>query len=228
MLCVEKITMHEPSDAAQGAHGDSPQLASPVDASLQALLREVNQQTLESLARAAHAAPAQDASALLSVLRELLTPEALAVRQRAAHCPVLLVNLNFEDHRWWQTLAVQPRLPPDRHSLTAFFPLNEALRLMRAALIFAWHIARTDPEAGLALGIAPHTALVIAQLSLSDLEDLAAHQFMHLRPRWETRPPMWRKLMQAAAADEPQAFDDIVLQSWQLLIGDLLPYYESW
>lgn len=54
--------------------------------------------------------------------------------------------------------------------------------------MLAWHSLRSSRESAVLLGLLPELAELIAELSLSDIDNIVERRFQHVRPRWEDRP----------------------------------------
>lgn len=184
-------------------------------------LQELNERCITMLVLAARAERAPTFPLVIQ-LRELLhgvTPE---TRARAAQTAFLLVDMEFANVPWWQTLqthqARAASLPPWRGG----FPRAGAIPLTRATLTLAWHVLRANEEARCLLGTVPAVAEVIAGLSLSEIDRIAERRFRHVRPRWEDRPAVWRQLFQSAQTPDIRRAREFSLRGLQLIAGELL------
>jgi hypothetical protein len=72
------------------------------------------------------------------------------------------------------------------------------------------------------LGISPCVAEILTALSLADLDLIAERRFRSLRPRWEDRPALWRKLLHSGESADFRRGREFILRSLQLLAGELL------
>ena len=192
-----------------------------VDAPL-APLYEVNERCLTLLAEAARA-DAQPASALVVALRRPLLAMTPDARARAARRPLLLLDMKFRDALWWRDARSHPRratrTPVDHEA----FPAQSARPLARATLVLAWHSVRADPIAsGVILGVSHPVAEILAGLALSDLDSIAERRFRSLRPRWEDRPALWRRLIHLGEVGDYRRGKEFILRSLQLLGGELM------
>jgi hypothetical protein len=143
------------------------------------------------------------------------------VQQRAAECPFLLLDAGFHDEEWWRGL--KHGLPRIARDPLGCLPQQRAIPLARSTLTLAWYWARANLEtAALALGMSPTCSVLIASLTLQDLETIAHRQYKCLRPRWADRPAVWRALLGAARQADPQPLSDFRLYGAQLIIGELL------
>jgi hypothetical protein len=192
-------------------------IASPL-----APLYEVNERCLMLLTEAARS-DSHAASALVIALRRPLlamTPEA---RARASRRPILLLDIAFRDALWWIDAKSHPRRATRTTLDHEAFPAQSAKHLARATLVLAWHSVRADQIAsGVILGISRPVAEILAGLALSDLDSIAERRFRSLRPRWEDRPALWRRLIHSGESADFRRGKEFLLRSLQLLGGELL------
>jgi hypothetical protein len=105
----------------------------------------------------------------------------------------------FQDlERWsrvrWGTESVE--------ACAECFPRPEALELAHMTFMLAWSLVRSNRNAACTmLGLSPACASVIADLRLQDLQRIAVNHSAWIRPRWESRPDIWRRLLRTV--DEP-------------------------
>jgi hypothetical protein len=183
--------------------------------------REVNERCMDMLVHAAR--HERTSFALVAELRDQFALTTPLTRRRVADRAFLLVDMHFSDHEWWDCAlhgtAVAMRSPPWHGS----FPRLSGAHLVRATLILAWNGMRTDPATACVLfGMVPAVAKIIAALRFDDIDRIAQKHFGHVRPRWDDRPAVWRRLLLAAQADEEKAMGDFNLHGLQLLAGELL------
>jgi hypothetical protein len=185
---------------------------------------EVNERCLEMLVSAARQEP-KASFALVSELRELLKSADPAVRCRAARCRFLLVDLEFGNSDWWRgacsPLSEQTRLPSWRGS----FPSASGAQLARITLLVAWNSLRATPDPAMArllLGMTDEVGELIANLRLDQVDRIAQKRFRFVRPRWEDRPAVWRRLLLAARAEDTRLMAEFNVHALQLLAGELL------
>ena len=159
-------------------------------------------------------------SPLALELRGILSAMDVAACSRAASCPYLLVDAGFQDAIRWASAAVElePVVRP-----AGSFPGKEALQLSHMTLTFAWSLVRSHREgANLLLGLSPACSKIIAELRLQELQHIAANHFDWIRPRWESRPEVWRRLLAAAKDTNALRLNSLGLQGLHLFFGDLL------
>ena len=184
-------------------------------------LYEINERCLELLVSAARTdCPTLP---LVCYLRELLCsamPDTLA---RAAHRPLLLIDMQLTNGELWRAATDRPvRRPTRRPASQGAFSRPVAVQLARAALGLAWHTAHAAPHEIWLLGMTTDVADAIAQLGVTELDSAAERYFKHLRPRWEDRPAVWRRLLLSAQSEEIRRTRDFNLYGIQLLTAELL------
>jgi hypothetical protein len=137
-------------------------------------------------------------------------------RERLALCPFLLLDASFRDANRWT---------PSEHAEAAPSHCTAGTRvvgLARATCVLSWYLLRTDQVAAmLSLGVSQECAAVIARSGLTELQEIAARLVQHrwLKPRWQDRPQVWRRLMHLAQATPPKP---VAIHGLQLLLGDVL------
>lgn len=201
---------------------EAPQRTGSQAARLAALrpLQDVNAYCLEMLVRAARTERA-DTPSLVGHLQDLLRRMTPEMRARAAERSLLLVDMHFASPEWWQAAKDHPSRAAPIPTWRGTYPNPPAAALARAALNFAWHTARADPEATCLLGMVPKVCETISTLSLLEIDQLLERRFRHVRPRWEDRPAVWRSLLLAAETNGLRRMRSFNLYSLQLLIGEM-------
>jgi hypothetical protein len=182
-------------------------------------LQEINSRLLDLMAFAASES-SHPRLPLALELRDILDGMDFAARSRAASCPYLLVDAGFQDAERWSQAAVElePVIAP-----AGAFPQKEALELAHMTLTFAWSLVRSHREgASLLLGLSPACSKIIADLRLQELQHIAASHYDWIRPRWESRPEVWRRLLTAAKGANALPLNSLGLQGLHLFFGDLL------
>jgi hypothetical protein len=184
---------------------------------------EVNERCIEMLVNAAR--HEQDRPfALVSELRTLLRSLDPPTRQRAARAAFVLVDMEFANPDWWHTAHHRPLQQMRTPLWRGCFPRPTGIQLARATLLLAWNSLRADPvTARILLGMAPGVSDVIAGLRFDEIDRIAQKHFRHVRPRWDDRPAVWRRLLLAAQGDDEKLMGEFNLQGIQLLVGELLP-----
>ena len=185
-------------------------------------LHELNRRGIDHLAHAARHRTEPPLSLIGSVRRELLasTP---ASRNRAAARPFLLLDLEFHNARWWQTIVHHPERQIRKPPLVPAFPRSAALPLTRATLIAAWRAVCADPRsARILMGFDETLVELFVNLPVTAIDPIAHHAHPHLRPRWADHPAFWRAMLQAANQEETAELSLIDVEGIQLLTSEML------
>ena len=191
---------------------------------LLAPLHEVNERCLDLIALVAKLDPQDAPFALVGPLRSLLRSTRPQLRRRAARQPFALVDMEFRDADWWQTVKSRPSRAWKDRPWRALVPKRAAIQLAQATLMLAWHMARADTEAtSIVFGMSREVAQLIRSLRLSENDAIAQHQFRHVRPRWEERAELWRELLVAAHSEDSEAMRNIAVRALQLVAGEVVP-----
>ena len=185
-------------------------------------VHEVNERCIEMLMSAARSEQTQS-FALVSELRELLRSADRSMRQRAAQVSFLLVDMEFGNPDFWHVACSHPGQQLKTPLWRGSFPRGSAIQLAHATLMLAWNSLRTDPStARILLGMARSVSELIARLKFEEIERIAHKRFRHVRPRWDDRPAVWRRLLLAAQSDDAKLLGAVNLHALQLLTGELL------
>ena len=185
-----------------------------------AQFKEVNRRCIEMLALAARK-ERPGSLTLAAHLKDVLQRTTPEIRARAAERPVLLTDMQLTNASWWRAAREHPTRPAPLPSWRGSFPKPAAVCLARATLMLAWHSLRSSPESAVLLGVLPGVAELIAELSLTDIDSIVERRFQHVRPRWEDRPAVWRRLLLAAESEDFRRARDFNLYSLQLVTGEL-------
>jgi hypothetical protein len=183
-------------------------------------LYEINERCLELLVRAARTD--RPTFPLVGYLRELLCSVTPETRARAAHRPLLLIDIQLTNGELWRTASDRPVHPTPRSGWQGAFPRPAAVQLARWTLSFAWHKVRTAPHELCLLGITTDVANAIAQLPITEIAPVAERYFRFVRPRWEDRPAVWRRLLFSAQSADIRRARDVNLYGIQLLTAELM------
>lgn len=160
---------------------------------------------------------------IVSAFRDLWATLDEAARRRAAKCPFSLLELQFDNVKWWRELKSASSTPAQSGAPRASFPKEAARELCVEALTLAWHTARSDSRtAALVLGVSPAVAGIIASLGPRDVQRIALRQSHELRPRWDNNPGFWQELLLTAIAGNEASLSEFHLHGLQLLGADLL------
>jgi hypothetical protein len=199
---------------------DPPRLSAVSVLQSLAPLKEVNERCIEMLVLAARKEPSGSLT-LVGYLKEVLLRVTPEIRARAAQRPVLLSDMQFTNVNWWRVAREHPSRPARLPSWRGSFPKPQAVSLARATLMLAWHSLRFSPESAVLLGVIPEVAELIAELSLTDIDIIVERRFQHVRPRWEDRPAVWKRLLLTAESEDFRKTRDFNLYSLQLVTGEL-------
>jgi hypothetical protein len=138
-----------------------------------------------------------------------MTPERC---RRAGERPYLVADIRFTNPPWWEQVRIQPSFqePPVRATAIA---RAAAVPLVRTMLTLAWHTARAhQPLASLVFGMTPSVSKIIAELSLSEIDQIASRQYRQLRPRWENHAGLWLQWLNASETEDIRAARDCDLR----------------
>jgi hypothetical protein len=183
-------------------------------------LTELNEQCLELLAE--HAARLEAVRfPLLHSLRDLWAALDHVARQRAATCPYLIVDAGFADVRNWGCVGHHVIHDSQSPAMACFFGGPRATTVLRLALTYGWHLARSRPSAArLLLGMPQMCADRIAACTLRQIETLADRHLEWLQPRWPQRLGVWRELLVNASGGDASALERARMRGLQLLAAE--------
>lgn len=120
--------------------------------------------------------------------------------ERAAACPILLLDLNFQRVDWWEQ-AVRGSIPHRPSGGGTWFSSEDARPLVQEILTEAWSIGRSMPRAAnLIFGMAPAVTAAIASLGAAEIDRIAVECIPYLRPRWLDRPTFGSTFSEQLAA----------------------------
>lgn len=194
----------------------------PISVSLlQTTVRRLNERGLALLTKAAQASHWAEGLAPWKEVHPLWASASETIVGRAARCPMVLLDFNFQRVAWWsRVINAQPSEESRQPSLSAVHT-NEAIPLARDLLLEAWSAARSiSPVASLVFGMAPEVTTLIARLSPRDLDRVVVQEFQEMRPRWENRPIFWKELFHAATQMDDESLANVHLHCLQLLGGE--------
>jgi hypothetical protein len=137
-------------------------------------------------------------------------------RERAARCPVLLMDLYFHRPDQWLRIAQKRGTPEAQPAPSA--------PLLREILLEAWTLGRTMPRVlNLLFGMASEVTATIVQLAAPDIDRIAIEESRHLKARWPESRNFWKRLLEAAIGTDDQALANVHLHCLQLLGSEALP-----
>ena len=176
-------------------------------------VHEVNERCIEMLVSAARHEETQSFVLVLE-LRELLRSADRSMRQRAAQVSFLLVDMEFGNPDFWHVACSHPGQQLKTPLWRGSFPRGSAIQLAHATLMLAWNSVRTDPAtARILLGMARAVSELIVRLKFEEIERIAHKRFRHVRPRWDDRPAVWRRLLLAAQSDDAKLLGTVNLHA---------------
>jgi len=183
-----------------------------------ATLTELNTRCFAMLAEAAKGDKAAAQCGAIYRARDLWMQVDQRSCERAGRCPVLLLNLNFDDAVWWKRVSARPFAVLAPTTVPAFTREDGARTLLRDILMEVWRLGGALPSAGnLLFGLAPGISAEISKLSASEIEHIAINYAAELRPRWEDNGVFWRNLLEAVIGTDDEALFNVSLHCWQLL-----------
>jgi len=183
-------------------------------------LYEINERCLELLVRVAQTE--LPTFPLVCYLRELLLSLTPEMRARVTHRPLLLVDMQFASGELWRTVKDNPSRPMPGPAWQGNFPRPSAVQLAESTLSFAWHTVHAAPQEVCLLGMTTDVADIIGELSITEIASVAKGLFRHVRPRWEDRPAVWRRMILSSRSKDPWRAREFSLYSVQLLTADLI------
>lgn len=185
-------------------------------------LHELNRRCIDHLAHAARRR-AEDPLSLICAVRQELLATTPGSRTLASARAFLLLDLEFRNAPWWQTIAHHPERQIRKPALDPAFPRYAALPLTRATLITAWRSVCADPRsARILMGLHEAVAEIFVTLPVTAIDAIAHHMHSHLRPRWAHNPALWRAILQAANREDTAALSLLDIEGIQLLASEML------
>jgi hypothetical protein len=139
--------------------------------------------------------------------------------QRAARCPVLLMDLHFQRPDRWQRLGLKTGVSGGNALVD-----DRAALILKEILMQAWTISRSMPRAvQLLFGMAEPVVGLIARLGAQEIDRISVEEARHLKARWPESRSFWQGLLRAAIGADDQALANVHLHCLQLLGSDALP-----
>jgi hypothetical protein len=143
--------------------------------------------------------------------------------QRLAGCPYSLVDVGFADPERWRGVQHGAVNDLPRAAGCVCFDAGGGQILLRQVLMYGWHLARAHRQvARVVFGMTPAVAASVAALSLQELDRIADRYVHWLRPRWDSRPQIWKLLLTGAGDTGNLALQQATLHGLQLIAGDRL------
>jgi hypothetical protein len=186
-------------------------------------VRQLNERALTLLKKVAQASEETDGFASWKEILPLWAHPSERTLGRAARCPIVLLDFNFQRVGWWRRVADAPPPAGFWRPTGGGFHTDETIGLARDLLLEAWSASRSmAPIASLVFGMSPEVATLIARLSPCDLDRVVVHEAREMGPRWANRPTFWKGLFQAATQMDDQALAQVHLHCLQLFGGELM------
>jgi len=159
---------------------------------------------------------------LVGDIREELVGLDPASKLRVAQRSYLLIDFRFKDEPWWQAARSGTDESPIE-MWSSHFPRGAAVEVARRVLTLAWTAAglrssRLGSQSGLTSGVAE----IVRAMTLEEMERIAERYVACMRPRWEERIAIWRRLLEAARKEDSQTLQSIDLHGAQLLAIELM------
>ena len=184
---------------------------------------DINEQCLQMLVETARASQSSAEPFIRQLLTLIQSLDATTLAT-AARFPFLLVDFSFRDPEWWNAIATGDDSASSDVAWLSPFSRTTTTALARATIMLAWHTVRIDAETSVVLlGITPEVAHLLRSLRLQDIDRIAERHFRRIRPRWEDRPGVWRRLLTCAKSTEVETARDFVLHALQLTASAALP-----
>lgn len=154
---------------------------------------------------------------LVQELRALWCATDEVALQRLARCPFLLLDAGFGQPDCWGRRVTEGAFL-EGGAARRYFASSDGIALVRHALVFARHLARSDRlSARLLLALSPECAERLAARSLRELESLAELAPTWIHPRWEGQPLVWRQMLEAAVQGPGEALGRVYSRGLQLM-----------
>jgi hypothetical protein len=187
-------------------------------------LAELNAECLGRLAtRAAESRCAATLPPLLGGLRDQWASLSSHAVQRLAAAPFSLFDAGLAAAPRWLELRSHGVNDQSRRVEPAFYPPDVARSIMRRALVYGWHLARSRPRAAcLVFGATITSVESLAACSRAALEAAAERNAEALRPRWPHQLVYWRELLAASSAAADRRLHELLLGGIQRLAAETL------
>ena len=184
-------------------------------------VRRLNERALALNPKVVQASEATDGIASWKTILPLWTHPSEQTLGRAARCPMVLLDFNFQRGWWWRRVVNAHAPGGSRQATGSGFHTDEAIPLARDLLLEAWSASRSaSPIASLVFGMAPEVTTLIARLSPCDVDRVVVNEVQAMRLRWEDQPLFWKDLFHAAAQMDDEALANVHLHCLQLFGGE--------
>jgi hypothetical protein len=184
-------------------------------------LRDLNHQFLDLTASGANGWTLRGERRRSLSLATQLAPLSAAQRTAAAGCPYALFDLRFQDEGHWLSCLTNSG---SWHMADESVIEDDAVRFVRLALFYAWHVASSAGLAAqLLLGMNASTAARFRSVTVNQLAALAPSEADNLSARWGDCTAYWSALIGAASRTDPAALRRVQLYGLQLAAAARLP-----
>jgi len=184
---------------------------------------EVNARCIEMLVHAARHQKGESFT-LVAELRDLLESLDPTMRQRATRVGIPLVDMEFSNAAVWHPARIHTFQRIRTPIWAGSFPRTSAIQLARRTLLLAWNSLQSDPATSpVLLGMTAPVAEVISKLTLEEIYHIAQKRFRYVRPRWDDRPAVWRRLLLAAQTGDEGLMCQFNWYALQLVAGEFIP-----
>jgi len=155
-------------------------------------------------------------------LLDALAHTTVDVRQTLATTSFALYSLGFEDQDFWCTALRSSGAP----AITARYRVLSATAMQTSfcelALLYAWHVAVTQPLAARMFFGMPTTVVErMLRLHLWQLRRVAMDFPGLLMPRWPTNPCFWPDMLKFASSGDLRRLETVQQLGHQLIAVDL-------
>jgi hypothetical protein len=180
-----------------------------------ALAHQLNVQCLDILCELATGSADPHLPPFILQNRDLWRRLDTEARTQLAAFPFVIVDLHFNDARWWREMTGKPLINVTGSTLFS--------DLLLETLLFARQAAREDVGVAKTMfAMTSRVAELMASLTLAQVRAIAAGNSRELRVRWEQDPQVWRGLLIAALTGDQQAMGELRLQAKLLFCGELV------
>lgn len=189
-----------------------------------ASLFDINRQTIALLMDVAATAPSDRTwSGWRTVGTELAQLETTQ-RESLAQCPFTLIDAGLGQALHCSRVDRASDYPAQRD---LFSPMLQTQldHLTHAAILFAWHLVRSDMIAArLVFAMNAAGISLMAQATLTDIRRIAQEQVRrgHVCPRWHNRPDVWSRLIHTARSPHRDDFANVTTRGLQLFLQELV------
>ncbi|MGH8262987.1 MAG: hypothetical protein ACRET4_05885 [Steroidobacteraceae bacterium] len=183
------------------------------------LIHDLNERCLKALTdRAQEDRPSEGPGILRLHRDEWHALEGPLHAATVAHFPFLLLDVRFDDDRWWHAISMAESETVRPCPTAGFFPSGIATTLMRETLMLAWHTVQLNRGAAMILlGASAPVCACIASLRLPDIERLSVECHTEIAPRWAHLTEFWRPFLRAVRTGDFEFLYDLHLHGFQLL-----------